>query len=103
MGKAPAVRAEAEASDYFEALQKVRRDLATRGLDVLCYGSSRDVYPSGMGRSMGLGLKAYRLTIGKQATGPLLVIFDSGPDIDLASVEEQDRYFQDWIASLRRG
>jgi hypothetical protein len=99
---APGVRSEAEASDYFEALQKVRREFSTRALDVFCYGSSRDIRPSGMGRSMGLGRKAYRLSMGKQATGPLLDIFDSGQGIDLVSADEQDRYFQDWIASLGR-
>lgn len=93
---------ETEAPDYFEALQKARRELVRKGMDLYCYGASRDVYPSGMSRSMGGGLQAYRLVMGKQATGPLLNIFDFGPDIDLASVEDQDRFFEAWIESLGR-
>jgi len=92
---------EADARDCFDALQQLRRKLAQEGLDVFCYGASRDVWPSGMGRSMGGGRKAYRTALGQSAQGPLLQIFESGPDIDLVSVEEQESFHQRWIASLQ--
>src|ERR1700752_894126 len=58
---------DAEASDYFEAFCQIRRQLEKDGLIPFCYGASLNVYPSGMARDMGLGLKAYKLTIGQHA------------------------------------
>src|SRR5207244_9009274 len=49
----------ADASDYFESLLLVRRELEHDGLLVCCQGARRDVWPSGMARDMGAGLEAY--------------------------------------------
>jgi hypothetical protein len=59
----------AEASDYFETFCRLRERLEAAGWRPVCYGGSRDVYPSGMCRDMGRGLKAYRLHPGRPA-GP---------------------------------
>jgi hypothetical protein len=92
----------ANADDFFEALARVRIQLESDHLIPFCYGASLNVFPSGMTRSMGSGLKAYRLTMGSQALAKDLVsIFDSGPDIIPASVARQKEYFNDWIASLK--
>src|SRR5437764_121008 len=50
-----------EASDYFEAMCQIRNRLEADGWRPVCYGSSRNVYPSGMCRGMALGLKAYKM------------------------------------------
>jgi len=92
---------ESAASDYFEALCIVCRRMAEDGLIPFCYGASLNVRPSGMSRSMGGGLKAYKLVQGEQATGSLIEIFSEGPDVIPASVEAQEQFFQDWLASLR--
>ena len=90
------------AADFFEALCGVRRELAREGLVPLCYGASLNVFPSGMSRSMGGGLKAYRLTKGAQARmADLVEIFATGPDVIPALVETQVAFFSDWLASLR--
>lgn len=90
------------ASDFFQALSDVRHDLAREGLIPFCYGASLNVYPSGMARQMGAGLKAYRLTMGQQARmADLVEIFSTGPDVIPAHVEAQEAFFQDWIGSLR--
>src|SRR5262245_51300149 len=47
-----------EGTDFFDALSRVREALAAHGLMALCYGASRNVYPSNMARDMGDGLKA---------------------------------------------
>ena len=39
--------------DYFEAMCMIRTQLATLGCYPRCYGSSRNVYPSGMCRKLG--------------------------------------------------
>lgn len=91
-----------EERDFFEALLAIRRRiLEPKGLIPFCYGASIDVWPSGMARDMGRGLKAYRTKIGAQAK-ELVGIFDSGPDMFPARVAAQEKYHRDWIASLRR-
>lgn len=91
----------ASAPDYFEAFCRIRVQLESQGLLPLCFAASRDVYPSGMSRSMGGGLKAYRLVIGQQARQSDLVgIFDTDEEIGPATVAEQLRFFESWLASL---
>lgn len=93
---------EATAPDFFEALCDLREQLLADGLIPFCYGASLNVYPSPMARSMGGGLKAYRLKLGQQAlAADLTGIFAEGPDIVPASVENQREYYDRWIASLR--
>lgn len=93
---------EAKASDYFKAFCYVRLQLEQERLIPFCYGASRNVFPSGMCRDMGRGLKAYRMTFGKHATMEDLVnIFDEAADVVPAYVAEQKKYFEDWRKSLR--
>src|SRR5262249_20140780 len=92
----------AQASDYFEALCQVRQELERERLIPFCYGASLNVYPSGMARDMGAGLKAYRLTMGKQARSQDLVdIFAEGPDRIPAPVSAQREFFEQWIAEIQ--
>src|SRR5438046_1364478 len=71
-----------QASDYLEALCQIRLQLEAQQMQLLCYGASKNVYPSGMARGMGQGLRAYKLTIGKHATmADLVDIFATGTDI----------------------
>ena len=51
----------ATASDYFDAFCAIRRELEVQGILPLCYGASRNVYPSGMCRDMGRGLTGYKM------------------------------------------
>jgi hypothetical protein len=91
----------AEESDFFEALRTIRRRaLEPLSLIPFCYGASLKVWPSGMARDMGRGLKAYKIESGVQAS-ELVGIFESGADIIPAKVEMQEQYARDWIASLR--
>jgi hypothetical protein len=92
----------ARSSDFFEALCQIRKRLEFAGWRPVCYGSSLNVYPSGMARDMGSGLKAYRLDLGHPATmADLVSIFDTGPDVNPSSVEEQEKFFERWLQSLR--
>jgi hypothetical protein len=93
---------EAEAGDFFEALCLIRRQLEHEGLIPFCYGASLNVFPSGMARDMGAGLKAYRLKKGVHARGADLVeIFDNGPDVIPASVDAQEAFWLEWLATPR--
>jgi hypothetical protein len=93
---------EADGSDYFEAFCQLRLRLKAERLIPFCYGASLNVYPSGMSRSMGSGLRAYRLTPKKQTNAADLVhIFNSGADVIPASVANQKEFFTDWLKSLK--
>ena len=90
------------ATDFFQALCDLRDVLAKDGLTPICYGASLNVFPSGMARDMGLGLKAYKLAKGRHAKMEDLVeIFAEGPDIVLASVDAQEQFFRDWLVTPR--
>ncbi|MES5482696.1 hypothetical protein QMZ05_08040 [Bradyrhizobium sp. INPA03-11B] len=90
------------ASDFFQALCDIRSLLAENGLIPFCYGASLNVYPSGMARDMGQGLKAYKLAVGRHAKmSDLVEIFGSGPDVNPASVAAQEQFFSNWLASPR--
>jgi len=89
-------------SDYFEAMCRLREQLEPFGLQPYCYGASKNVFPSGMGRDMGAGLKAYKLRLGERTKMEDLVsIFDSGLDVEPARVAEQRTFFEQWLKSLK--
>ncbi len=91
-----------EAMDYFEALALIRRQLEPEGLIPYCYGASLNVFPSGMGRDMGQGLRAYKMTLGKHAKMTDLVdIFDEGVDIVHADVDAQEQFYRNWLETPR--
>ena len=93
-----------EASDYFEALCQIRLQLEAQQIQLLCYGASKNVYPSGMARDMGQGLRAYKLIMGKHATmADLVDIFATGTDIQPVTVEEQRRFYETWLTNPKMG
>ena len=89
--------------DYFLAMYAIRRVLEQEGALLRCYGACKNVYPSGMSRSMGGGVKAYKLTLGSPAKiADLVSIFDTGPDVVPVTVAEQEDFFKRWIKSFGR-
>lgn len=93
---------EATATDFFDALCKIRIQLWEERLIPFCYGASLNVYPSGMGRDMAQGLKAYKMTKGRHATiADLIDIFAEGPDIIPATTEAQKEFWEEWLATPR--
>ena len=91
-------------SDYFEALCTLHVPLEARGIFPHCYGASRNVYPSGMGRDMGAGLRAYKLKIGVAASiQDLVSIFDTGDDVEPATLHEQRQFFEQWLKANADG
>jgi hypothetical protein len=90
----------ASSSDYFEAFVEIRRKLSARKISPLCYASSRNVWPSGMARDMAQGLTAYKLIMGTHGE-ELVNIFETGPDVDPVTPEEQKAFSQAWLKSLK--
>ncbi|MEM9158365.1 MAG: hypothetical protein AAGB46_04890 [Verrucomicrobiota bacterium] len=87
--------------DYFDGFCEIRKMLERDGIYPLCFGSRVDVYPSGMSRSMGGGVKGYRLSLGSQVgVSDLVNIFDSSEEVVPSKVSAQEEYFKKWIQSL---
>ena len=87
--------------DFFDALRRLRSRLETEGLLLGCYGCSRNVYPSPMDRDSS-SAGAYRMTMGRPALEADRVgLFDTGNDVQPATIAEQEEYRRDWFASLR--
>ena len=90
-----------EGSDYFDALVALRRQLEAQDTLIRVNGVSLNVWPSGMSRSMGGGIRAYRMTLGSQArTADLVHIFECSTGIEPATIAEQERFRDEWFASL---
>lgn len=90
-----------QAEDCFAALQAIRRQAEGRNWKICCKGSRRNVWPSGMSRQMGGGIKAYVLEMGRQARLDSLVdIFDEDSLDSYSSVAEQEAYAREWFESL---
>ncbi len=95
-------RREFLADDVFDALVSLRRELEEMGAQLLCTGARPDVFPSGMSRAMGGGIKAYVNRMGLPARNTDLVnIFDSAESEIVGSVAEQIEFHMQWIESLR--
>jgi hypothetical protein len=97
----PGGKITAEARDYFAAMCHIRRELDRAGWRPVCFGSSRNVYPaSAMGCAFSRGMKAEKLRLARPLTlDDVVMIFDSGPDVEPASVEEQIQFFLAWCRS----
>lgn len=90
-----------EDRDLYESLKKLRKELEKADTYLLCNGSRIDIFPSGMSRSMGGGRDANKVKIGKQNTNVLYDIFDYTDPENIVTVEEQEKYINEWIDSLR--
>jgi len=67
-------KAEAQADDAFEALCIIREELEPFGWRIGVAGAQADVWPSGMARDQGGGLRAYR--IAAERAGELVDTFE---------------------------
>lgn len=91
-----------EAENFFFALIELRKKLEVYNVQLLCKGCSRYVYPSPMIISMGDAIEAYELTLGKQALlNDLVNIFEPCEKDEYATIEEQCRYYEEWVMSKK--
>lgn len=87
---------------FFFALQNLRIDLETKGIKLAILGCCRNIYPSPMMSSMGDGTLAYRLTPAQQALRKDVVnIFDPCEVDMIATVAEQNAFYESWLKGLR--
>ena len=88
---------EAPAHDAFEALCLVRGELEPLGWRIGVAGAQADVWPSGMARDQGGGLRAYRMT--EERVGDLVDTFEPVDPGTVTTVVEQraeaDRLYEE--------
>jgi hypothetical protein len=83
--------------NYHASLCRVREQLARLGLTPRCYGACRNFVVSGMGMDMALGAKGYLVRLDQPVRmSDLVDIFQSGPEMDLASVADQAAFKEEW-------
>ena len=98
---AEGITEESTNTDYFKSFTDIRRRLAKNGIFPICYGASRKVWPSGMARDMGQGLKAYKLELGIKG-GEMVGIFETGSDVEPVTPEEQQAFEGEWFRSMTK-
>jgi hypothetical protein len=86
---------------YFDALNRIRGQIESEGIRLLCYGASKFCWPSGMAMEMGAGLHVYRLKIGRKPEMEHLIgTFDTGEDVVPATLAQQKAFADEWLKSI---
>lgn len=87
--------------DLFDALVALRLYLEKDGWYLLCACARLNAYPSRMSREMSKGRRLSLLYLGKQARQEDKAnVFDPATINDVASVAEQQAFFESWLKSL---
>ena len=90
------------AEHFWGALTELRKQLEEHNIKLLCQGCCMNVYPSPMILDMGDARKAYKMKLGYTAKmEDLVFIFDPCDPDDYASIEEQDRFYDEWKRTPR--
>ncbi len=87
------------ADDAFEALCQVREQLEPKGWHLGVAGAQADVWPSGMARDQGGGLRAYRMT--EQGVGDLVDTFAPVDPVTVTTVAEQKAEAERLFSKMR--
>ena len=89
-----------KSDNIFDSVVELRKKLELKNIYLLCNASVINVYPSGMQKEFG-GTKAYKLQMGKQAVlADVVDIFDYNSELKIGSVEEQKKFYENWLKSL---
>lgn len=91
---------EERAFDAFEALCRVREKLEPEGWRIGVAGAQADVWPSGMARDQGGGLKAYRMT--EEQVGGLVDTFEPVDPATVTTVADQRAEADRLYEAIRR-
>jgi hypothetical protein len=91
--------------DLFEALNVIRRVLEAQDRFIAVQGGRRDTWASGMLRDMIGARHVYVLELGRdiRTREDRVDIFAEAEPDQLATVEEQRRYYREWQESVWRG
>jgi hypothetical protein len=83
-------------SDFYQCFARVRENNAD--IKFLCKGAKINVHPSSMSSQMSQGLKAYELTLGKEALlSDVVYIFDYDETNLTNDANEQRIFYKKWL------
>lgn len=83
-------------NDFYQCLGEIRKE--HRDVTFLCKGAKINVHPSSMSSQMTQGVKAYELTMGRNATRSDVVnIFDYEDKNLTNNPELQKQFFERWL------
>lgn len=90
--------------NYFSVLQEIRKVLVEDGIELLCNGTSVNVYPSAMQLGMGGGDRAYYLRMGIHTSmDDIVEVFDYDPTNHIrGSIDQQIEYHKRWVISKKK-
>lgn len=95
------IEASANGDNVFQALRSMRAELAPRGIALCCNGARANVRPSGLSSSHGAWM-IYVLHMWRPTTvRDLVPIFNYAPPNLIASIEEQDAYWERHLKNRR--
>ncbi|WP_157445341.1 hypothetical protein [Deinococcus actinosclerus] len=84
----------------WDALTALRLALEAQGWLLICYGTSLNVTVTPMALNMGIGSVGSRLRMGVRGGLDTVDIFQTGPDVQPATVQDQLDWYQAWLRSL---
>lgn len=88
--------------NFFSALLDLRRELEKNNIQILCNGAAKNIYPSPMQLSMGTGRVAYKQFMGQQARmADVVDIFDCDENLNFVEIEEQLKFHEEWLKSIK--
>ena len=91
---------ESSEQHFFTALQRIREQLESEKLQILCNGAARNVYPSAMMFDMGSAGIAFKMQLNKcTQKSDIIDIFDYDASFEFVTVAEQEKFFAEWIHS----
>lgn len=95
---------EKRGDNFFTVLQDIRKTLVKDDIEILCNGTSVNVYPSAMQLGMGSGDRAYFLRMGLHTTmDDLIEVFDYDPICHIrGTLQDQLEYYNRWVISKKK-
>ncbi|MGW2256174.1 hypothetical protein ACWCXH_39485 [Kitasatospora sp. NPDC001660] len=91
-----------QGSDLFEALQAARRPLDDQMIKLCCNGCRPNAHPSGATRRQGGGLVYLNRHWRPATVRDLVYIFGPAPASKVATVQEQERFWQEFTEGIRQ-
>lgn len=87
--------------DFLDALTSIRLELENNNCILLINGSRKNFVVSGMSNQMSGGIKGYTVKLGEPATRDNLVDILAYAEPNLVgTIEEQDKFYQEWMESI---
>jgi hypothetical protein len=87
--------------DLVDCLTKFRTEMESQGCLVVCNGTRKNAFISGMSRDIGGGRTCYLLELGKKfSPREMVLVLGSANPADVGTIEEQRAFYEKWRESV---